>query len=174
MVKLKMLAAAGVLTLSALSYSAHAATATAPLKNAAGSDAGSVTVTQGPKGVLIQIAARGLTPGWHAVHFHETGDCATPDFKSAGGHVHAMTTHVHGLLNPEGDEAGDLPNLFVSADGTGAAQFFSTTVSLAGAPGQPALFDADGSAVVIHANPDDFLTQPIGGAGARVACGVLH
>jgi superoxide dismutase, Cu-Zn family len=174
-VQTKILATAVAMALSAWAFSARAATtATAPLIGATGSNAGSVTVTQGPKGVVIQIAAKGLTPGWHAVHFHEKGDCATPDFKGAGGHVHAMVTHVHGLLNPDGNEAGDLPNLYVSADGAGVAQFFSTTVSLAGAPGQPALLDADGSAVVIHANADDFLTQPIGGAGARVACGVLH
>ena len=171
----KILAATMAMVLNAWSFSAQAATtATAPLIGVAGANAGSVTVTQGPKGVVIQIAAKGLTPGWHAVHFHEVGDCAAPDFKSAGGHVHMTATHVHGLLNPEGNEAGDLPNLYVSADGAGVAQFYSTTVSLAGAPGQPALLDADGSAVVIHANADDFLTQPIGGAGARVACGVLH
>lgn len=171
----KIVATTLAMVLSAWSISARAApVATAALVGAAGSDAGSVTVTQGPKGVVIQVVAKGLTPGWHAVHFHERGECALPDFKSAGGHVHVMATHVHGLLNPEGNESGDLPNLYVSGDGAGAAQFFSTTVSLAGAPGQAALLDADGSAVVVHANADDFLTQPIGGAGPRIACGVLH
>lgn len=173
--KTKILATTLAMALSAAALSAHAATtATATLAGAGGEDRGSVTLTQGPKGVLVRIAAKGLTPGWHAVHFHEVGNCATPDFKSAGGHVHAMATHVHGLLNPAGDEAGDLPNLFVADDGAGSAEFFSTTVSLAGASGQPALLDADGSALVIHASPDDFVTQPIGGAGARLACGVIH
>lgn len=171
----RMMAAAAAMALSALASSAQGATtATAPLVASDGAKAGSVTVTQGPKGVLVQITVRGLAPGWHGVHFHETGTCATPDFKSAGGHVHATASHVHGLLNPAGDEAGDLPNLYVSADGVGMAQFFSTTVSLSGVRGQPALLDADGSAVVVHAGADDFLTQPIGGAGGRVACGVLR
>jgi Cu-Zn family superoxide dismutase len=174
-VKTKTLATALAMVLSAWALSAQAATkAKAALSGGGGEDRGSVTLTQGPAGILIEITAKGLTPGWHAVHFHETGDCASPDFKSAGGHVHAMATHVHGLLNAAGNEAGDLPNLFVGADGAGSAQFFSTTVSLPGGPGQPALLDSDGSAVVIHASPDDFVTQPIGGAGARVACGVIH
>ncbi|THD52395.1 superoxide dismutase family protein [Phenylobacterium sp.] len=163
------------MALGALSSSAQAATmATAQLVGVAGADTGSVTISQGPKGVVIQIAAKGLAPGWHAVHFHEAGSCAMPDFKSAGGHVHASAAHPHGLLNPEGDKAGDLPNIFVGADGAGSAQFYSTTVSLAGALGQVALLDADGCALVIHASADDFISQPIGGAGARVACGVLH
>jgi Cu-Zn family superoxide dismutase len=144
------------------------------LSGPAGEDRGTVTLSQGPKGVLIRIVAKGLTPGWHAVHFHETGTCAAPDFKTAGGHVHGAAAHPHGLLNPSGDEAGDLPNLFVANDGAGAAEFFSTTVGLSDAAGQQDLLDADGSAVVIHAAPDDFVTQPIGGAGARVACGVIH
>jgi Cu-Zn family superoxide dismutase len=164
-----------VMVLSAWALAAQAATkAAADLKDASGRDAGSITLTQGPKGVLLQVTVKGLTPGWHAGHFHEVGDCSTPDFKGAGGHVHAQATHVHGLLNPNANEAGDLPNLFVAGDGAGAAEFFSTTVSLDGADGQPALLDKDGSALVIHANPDDFVSQPIGGAGARVACGVIR
>ena len=163
------------LAVGAISCSAQAApTASAHLISDAGADAGSASVTQGPNGVVIQIMAKGLAPGWHAVHFHEAGSCAAPDFKSAGGHVHGAAAHPHGLLNPEGNEAGDLPNIFIGMDGAGAAQFYSTTVSIAGDPGRPALLDTDGSAIVIHANADDFLTQPIGGAGARVACGVLH
>ena len=79
----------------------------------------------------------------------------------------------HGLLNPKGPDMGDLPNLYVGADGTGQAQAFSTLVSWKGAGGRPALADADGSALVVHANADDGKTQPIGGAGDRVACAVI-
>jgi Cu-Zn family superoxide dismutase len=80
---------------------------------------------------------------------------------------------VHGLLNPDGNDNGDLPNLFVAADGSATTELFSPLVSLNGAGGRPALLDADGSSIVVHASPDDYKTQPIGGAGARVACGVV-
>jgi Cu-Zn family superoxide dismutase len=79
---------------------------------------------------------------------------------------------VHGLLNPAANETGDLPNLFAGADGAATAEVFSPLVSLTAA-GRQALLDADGSALVIHAAPDDHLSQPIGGAGARVACAVI-
>lgn len=143
------------------------------LKTGAGADAGSAVVTEAPNGVLLKVQAKGLAPGWHGLHFHEKGDCSKADFTSAGPHVHAKATVVHGLLNPDGDEAGDLPNLYVAADGTGSAEFFSPYVSIAGAAGRPALADADGSALVIHANPDDHMAQPIGGAGPRIACGAI-
>ncbi|WP_296596097.1 superoxide dismutase family protein [Phenylobacterium sp.] len=170
-----MLSGILALALCAGAPAAEAApTATAPLVGAGGEDHGVATLTQAPRGVLVRIVAKGLTPGWHAVHFHDTGTCSAPDFKSAGGHVHGSAASAHGLLNPAGQDAGDLPNLFVAQDGTGAAEFFSTTVSFAGGPDQPGLLDADGAALVIHANPDDFVSQPIGGAGARVACGVIR
>jgi Cu-Zn family superoxide dismutase len=96
-----------------------------------------------------------------------------PDFKSAGAHVHTTATVVHGLLNPNGNDNGDLPNLYAAADGSAVTEVFSPLVSLKGAGGRPALLDADGSAIVIHASPDDHTSQPIGGAGARSACGVV-
>lgn len=143
------------------------------LRNSTGGSAGTVTLTEAPNGVLLRLEARGLTPGWHGLHFHEKGDCSAAGFTSAGAHVHGKASVVHGLLNPDGNEAGDLPNLHVAADGTGTAELFSGYVSLSGAGARPALMDTDGSALVIHANPDDYKTQPIGGAGPRVACGVI-
>jgi Cu-Zn family superoxide dismutase len=77
------------------------------------------------------------------------------------------------MLNPDGNDNGDLPNLFAGADGAATAEVYSPMVSLNGAGGRPALLDADGSSIVVHASPDDYKTQPIGGAGARVACGVV-
>ncbi len=153
--------------------SAAATNAVAELKGADGKTLGTATLTEAPHGVLLRIEAKGLTPGWHGLHFHEKGDCGAPDFKSAGAHVHTATAAVHGLLNPDGNDNGDLPNLYVAADGSATAELFSPLVSLSGAGGRPALLDANGSAIVIHANPDDYKTQPIGGAGARVACGVV-
>ena len=143
-------------------------------KNAAGATVGSVMLTEAPKGVLMRVETMGLTPGWHGLHFHEKADCGTPDFKSAGAHVHSTATVVHGLLNPDGNDNGDLPNIFAGADGAATAELYSPLVSLTGAGGRPALLDADGSAVVVHANADDHKSQPIGGAGGRIACGVIR
>ena len=138
-----------------------------------GTAMGKVTVTDAPKGVILRVEATGLTPGWHAIHFHEKGVCSDEGFKMSGGHIHAGKMGVHGLLNPEASDFGDLPNIWAGADGTANAEVYSTLVSVSGAGNRPALADADGSAVVIHASPDDYMTQPIGGAGARVACAVI-
>lgn len=147
--------------------------ATAVVKTGDGKDAGVVTLTEAPHGVLLKLELKGLTPGWHAVHFHEKGDCGAPDFKSAGAHVHTSATTIHGLLNPDANDGGDLPNVFANADGSATTEAYSTLVSLKGAGGRPALLDADGSSIVVHASPDDHKSQPIGGAGARAACGVF-
>ncbi|WP_091740395.1 superoxide dismutase family protein [Phenylobacterium immobile] len=152
---------------------AKPAVASAKLAGPAGADLGMVTFTEAPKGVLLKIEAKGLTPGWHGLHFHEKGDCSKADFTSAGAHVHGADKAVHGLLNAQANESGDLPNLHVGADGMGMAEVFTTMVSIKGAEGRATLLDADGSAVVVHASPDDHMSQPIGGAGARVACGVV-
>jgi len=137
---------------------------------------GSVTVTAAPKGVILRVEATGLTPGWHGIHFHEKGDCSNADFTSAGAHVHAAGTPtpvVHGLLNPKANDSGDLPNIYAGADGRAFAEIYSSLVLLNSGGALPALLDADGAAVIIHANPDDHQSQPIGGAGGRVACAVI-
>ena len=138
-----------------------------------GQDLGTVTVTPGPDGVILRVEAHGLTPGWHGMHFHEKGACTDDKFASAGGHVHAVTPVTHGFLNPGHNDAGDLPNLYVSADGTANVEFFSNLVTATKTGDKPYLMDDDGSAVVIHAMPDDYKTQPIGGAGVRVGCAAL-
>ncbi len=145
----------------------------AQLVNAAGARIGRAVLTQGPTGLLIRIEATGMTPGWHGVHIHATGACAAP-FTSAGAHVnHGEPGAPHGLLNAEGPDDGDLPNIYATADGAINAEVFTTEARIARAgPGQW-LWDADGSAIVIHASADDHISQPIGGAGARVACGVM-
>ncbi len=143
------------------------------LQGPAGQMLGSAQLTEGPRGLLLRLDVKDLPPGWHGLHFHETGDCSSPDFKSAGAHLHGAAASVHGLLNSAGNESGDLPNLFVAADGTGRAEFFSTWTSLGADPSRQSLADANGGAIVIHAAADDHLTQPIGGAGARLACGVI-
>lgn len=166
------------MTLLALGLAIGAAQAatgqSSDLVGADGSPIGKITVTDAPNGVLLRITAKGLTPGWHGMHFHEKADCSAPTFKSAGAHVHSMTPVTHGLLNPQANDDGDLPNLYVAADGSVTVELYSTLVSLKGTGNRPALLDADGSALVIHANPDDYMTQPIGGAGDRVACAPIQ
>ena len=149
------------------------ATARASLVNGTGGSAGVATFRQGPTGVVIRVEATGLTPGWHGLHLHAVGQCAAP-FQSAGSHIqHAGQTVPHGYLNAEGPDSGDLPNLYVGADGRGFAEVFTTAAGLnEGGPGEY-LLDADGSSILIHASPDDYSSQPIGGAGDRVACGVV-
>ena len=117
----------------------------------------------------IAMTAAGLEPGQHGFHLHATGRCEGPDFKSAGGHLNPLDRE-HGALNPDGKHVGDMPNLEV-----GTSRTASTTVDIG--PDTAAyrnyLFDADGTAIVIHAGPDDYRTDPAGDAGSRVACGVL-
>ena len=143
----------------------------ADILNTEGAVVGKATFEQAPTGVLMFVEVAGLPPGPHGIHLHRTGAC-TPDFKAAKGHINPDNVE-HGLRNPEGPDNGDLPNLYVSADGSAKAEFFTTRVSVAGGD-MPALLDEDGSAVVIHDNPDDHMTQPIGGAGGRIGCGVIE
>jgi len=137
---------------------------------------GEARFQQGPEGVLITIEMDGLpdsATGWHGAHLHMIGDCSNADFTSSGGHINP-SRRAHGLLNPDGPDNADLPNLYVHSDGTMRAQVFTTQVSLDGRMGVPTLFDEDGSALVVHDNPDDHMSQPIGGAGARHVCGVIE
>lgn len=145
----------------------------ATLMNGSGARVGRAILTQGATGLLIRIEAEGLTPGWHGVHIHATGQCAAP-FTSAGAHInHGDPKAPHGLLNAGGPDDGDLPNVFADAQGRVNAEVFTTRARIArNGPGQW-LWDADGSALVIHANMDDQTSQPIGGAGDRVVCGVM-
>lgn len=137
---------------------------------------GSALLQQGPNGILITVEMDGLpasAEGWHGSHLHEIGDCSNEDFTSSGGHINP-DGRSHGLLNPDGPDNADLPNIYVHANGSARAQVFTDRVSLNGERGAPALLDADGSAMVFHANPDDHFSQPIGGAGPRIVCGVVE
>lgn len=145
----------------------------ATLINGAGQRVGRAVLTQGATGLLIRVEAEGLTPGWHGIHIHATGECAAP-FTSAGAHVnHGEPKAPHGLLNAQGPDDGDLPNIHADANGRVNAELFTTRARIGrSGPGQW-LWDEDGSALVIHANADDHTSQPIGGAGDRVVCGVM-
>src|SRR5919109_770598 len=145
-------------------------TAKAELGNAAGTHVGTAAFTQAGDVVRIVLEAKGLTPGLHGVHIHAVGKCDPPDFNSAGPHFNP-TGKQHGALNPQGAHADDLPNLNVGSDGTGRLETATEQITLGTAA--TSLFDADGSALVVHAAPDDFKTDPTGNSGARVACGVI-
>lgn len=135
-----------------------------------GQSIGAVNVLSGPHGILLEVTveAGGLTPGWHGLHLHQVGDCSDlGEFKRSGGHV-GMIEGGHGLLNPVGPEAGDLPNIWAAGDGSAGMEAFTTLVDVS------ALADEDGVALIIHENRDDHLSQPIGGAGGRVACSVIR
>jgi superoxide dismutase, Cu-Zn family len=145
-------------------------TAAAEIKDASGRTVGTANLTQLGSAVRMVMQVSGLPAGVHAVHIHEVGKCEGPAFTSAGGHFNPSGKQ-HGALNPQGSHAGDLPNLTVAADGTGRLETTSEQISLGTAP--TALSDADGSALVIHAAPDDFRTDPTGNSGARIACGII-
>jgi len=130
---------------------------------------GALNILDGPNGVLLEatINPGGLAPGWHGLHLHQVGDCSDiGTFKLSGGHV-GKVENGHGLLNPKGPEGGDLPNIWAAADGSAGYEAFSTLTTGAD------LADEDGAALIIHINRDDHMTQPIGGAGPRVACAVI-
>jgi Cu-Zn family superoxide dismutase len=147
---------------------------TGSLKGANGQVIGEVTVTAAPGGVILRVQAKGLAPGWHGMHFHEKADCSDPAFQGSGGHIHSKTPAVHGMLSAGFNHAGDLPNLYVNADGSATVELYSTLVTMNGNDARPALLDADGSALVVHAKPDDYKSQPTGGSGDRIACAPIQ
>ena len=145
-------------------------TATASIIGAEGTEIGTANFLDGPNGEMIRVELNSgsLTPGWHGIHLHGTGTCEDGGvFKASGGH-HGKIEGAHGLLNPKGPEAGDLPNIWVAEDGSAGYEAFTRLTAL------DSLLDEDGSALIIHEAEDDHMTQPIGGAGARVACGVIQ
>lgn len=155
-----------------LAQQASVETFEGPIVGAKGQDIGKVTIRSGENATLVRIVigAGGLSPGWHGIHFHQVGDCSdSGKFQMSKGHVNPDNAK-HGLLNPDGPDMGDLPNIYANADGSVNAEASSESILLSG---EDALRDKDGSALVIHANEDDHTSQPIGNAGDRVACAVI-
>ena len=146
--------------------------ASAKFVNTDGREIGWAELTNTPHGVLITARLTDLPGGGHGFHIHETGQCNVSDgFESAGGHF-APGGKSHGFSAPAGPHAGDMANQFIQSDGTLRVEVFNPYVTLGS--GESSLFDADGSAIVVHANPDDYTSQPSGEAGSRIACAVIE
>lgn len=149
------------------------AVAYATIADANGAARGTAELWQDPNMVIhVTVQLHDLPPGEHGIHFHAVGKCeGAGAFATAGAHYNPLGRQ-HGLLNIAGPHAGDAPNFTVAADGKANVSFTTDRVSLT--PGSITLFDADGSAIVIHAGADDQQSQPSGNSGARIACGVVE
>jgi len=160
--------------LAAPSLAGGATRAEATIVNAAGAAIGWARLVEDATGVVhVNVHVKGLTPGLHGIHIHRVADC-TPPFTAAGSH-HNPTGAVHGLDNPAGPHAGDLPNLVVNQAGVGHLDTTTDRVTVSGSA--TTIFDTTtgqvGSSLVIHAGPDDQVSDPAGGSGGRIACGVF-
>lgn len=164
----KILATTALAACLLLSAPAHAREITVDLIGVGNATVGKATLKTGTRGVLVTIEVKGLPSGWHGVHFHGKGDCAdhADHFQDAGAHA-SRKGEKHGFFAVNGPEVGDLPNLWVHADGSGRAEYFTTFAT------EDDLWDDNGTSIMIHEAADDYVTQPAGQAGARIACGVI-
>ena len=171
-----LLAAAACTTTRTVTTTAEPMTsARARMRDAAGRDLGTMRVLLTSTGARVTGALAGLPPGEHGFHFHQVGRCSASDttaFASALGHYNPAG-RKHGTLNPAGPHAGDLPNVTVGSDGRVTLPDSGLTATMS-ETAQAGLFDADGTALMVHATADDYRTDPSGNSGARIACGVLE
>lgn len=168
--KRKMLCTMPLLAVIACYAAGMAEDVTVRLTTAQGQDAGTAIIKSASHGVIVQLKAKNLPPGEHGIHFHQNAKCDPPDFKTAGAHFNP-DGKKHGLKNPEGHHAGDMKNLSVAANGTARTTIVDQDVDLG--DGSRSLFTNGGTALVIHAKPDDMKTDPTGNSGDRIACGVI-
>jgi superoxide dismutase, Cu-Zn family len=160
---------AAALLVAAMSPAPAFAADTYEIMGKDGKAIGTLSLAEAPTGVLMEVKLEpgSMEPGKHGLHFHETADCSDAGvYKKSGSHA-GHAEGKHGLLNPNGPEPGDLPNLVVMNDGSAIVELFTNLIKLDG------LKDANGSALIIHAKTDDHKSQPIGGAGDRIACAAI-
>ena len=150
--------------------SGQAKAITVKLADANGKSVGTAKLSPDAAGVKIALSVKELTPGDHGIHVHQTAKCEGPAFTSAGGHFNPEQKQ-HGVNNPQGPHAGDMPNFTVDAKGRSSATVVARGVTLDDGP--HSVFTGGGTALVIHEKADDLKSDPAGNAGARIACGAI-
>jgi superoxide dismutase, Cu-Zn family len=158
--------AAAVALTATMASAQDAATATAEMQNLEGQSVGQVQLQETPHGLIVTAEFSALPEGAHGFHIHAVGECEPP-FQTAGGHFNP-DDHQHGMENPQGLHAGDLPNIHVPASGELKVEHFAMGLTL------DEVLDEDGAAMMVHAGADDYMSDPAGNAGDRIACGVIE
>jgi Cu-Zn family superoxide dismutase len=167
-----IVSACGAKEASVHPVAADAAVIKTSIINTSGKKIGTAEFSPTAEGVKIHLVASKLPPGMHGIHIHEVGLCVKPDFATAGMHLNPSSKH-HGFENPQGSHAGDLPNIEVGADGKVTVDLVDKAVTLE--KGKPnSLLNEQGVSLIIHEKSDDYMTDPSGNSGGRIACGVLN